>query len=107
MTARLIKPPRGTTAGDVYAANGRVERAWTTAVQNALSAMRRAYETLRDEPFPPSPTPRHHELRGRLRGLYEYEATGSLRVRYRRGDAGDEDGHPVVVLVESAPADTH
>lgn len=107
MTPRLLSPPRGTAAGDVYAANGSVERAWTKAVQNMPGAMRRSYEILRDEPFPRSPTPRHHELRGRLRDLYEYEATKGLRVRYRRGDTGPEDGKPVVVLVETAPADTH
>jgi hypothetical protein len=65
--------------------------------------MRRCYIELADNPFPPFPTPRHHEMKGRLAGVWEYEVGGGERVRYKRG----EDGQPVVIYAGPAPPDTH
>jgi hypothetical protein len=65
--------------------------------------MRRCYIELADNPFPPGQLPRHHQLKGKLRGHWEYEVTGGDRVRYKPGP----NREVVVTRAESAPGDTH
>lgn len=47
--------------------------------------MDHAYRELADNPFPPGYLPRHHELKGELRGRWEYEVGGGERIRRREG----------------------
>jgi hypothetical protein len=65
--------------------------------------MRRCYIDLADNPFPPGQLRRHHQLKGKLKGNWEYEVTGGDRVRYKRGPKGEV----VVTYAGSAPPDTH
>lgn len=67
--------------------------------------MRRCYIELADNSFPGMQTNRHHQLKGSLRGFWEYEVDSGARVRYKRGPNNE-----IVVLVVyagSAPSDTH
>lgn len=54
-------------------------------------------------PFPPGNLRRHHELKGKLRGNWEYEVTGGERIRYKRS----ADGDPLITYAGPAPPDTH
>jgi hypothetical protein len=65
--------------------------------------METAYRELADNPFPPGPLKRHHQLKGKLRGHWEYEVAGGERVRYKKGPGGD----PLVTYAGPAPPDTH
>ncbi|MFL5963270.1 MAG: hypothetical protein ACJ757_10310 [Gaiellaceae bacterium] len=65
--------------------------------------MDRAYREIADNPFPPGNLPRHHELKGKLRGHWEYEVGGGERIRYKER----ADGDPVVTYAGPAPSDTH
>ncbi|HWJ51477.1 MAG TPA: hypothetical protein VNR42_10670 [Solirubrobacteraceae bacterium] len=46
-----------------------------------------------------------HQLKGKLKGFWEYEVDGGARVRYKRGT----DDRVVVLVVDAgpAPSDTH
>lgn len=79
------------------------KRQWDKLCESYPAAMRRCYMELVDNPFPPGQRERHHELKGRLMGYWEYEVTGGGRVRYKRG----RHGEVVVVYAGPAPADTH
>jgi mRNA-degrading endonuclease YafQ of YafQ-DinJ toxin-antitoxin module len=50
-------------------------------------------------------TNRHYQLKGKLKGFWEYEVDGGAHVLYKRGP----DDHVVVlvVYVGPAPPDTH
>ena len=92
---------------EVYAPKGRypgrhkvyctVYRDWNKLCQNRPGPMRRCYTELADNPFPPMQTNRHHQLKGKLKGFWEYEVDGGARVRYKRGP-GDR-----VVVLTAAP----
>jgi mRNA-degrading endonuclease YafQ of YafQ-DinJ toxin-antitoxin module len=102
MSPREVQPP-----GEPYRGRHRVwatrPRAWQKLCQAVPGAMEAAYRELADNPFPPGNLRRHHQLKGRLKGHWEYEVTGGGRIRYKRGP----DGDPVVTYAGSAPSDTH
>ena len=104
MSPREVQPPEGRYQGrnKVYATSS-ARRGWEQLCQEKPGPMRRCYIELADNPFPPGQLPRHHQLKGKLRGQWEYEVTGGDRVRYKRGPAGEV----VVTRAGSAPADTH
>ena len=101
---REVHAPKGRYTGrnKVYCS---VYRDWNTLCQNRPGPMRRCYIELADNPFPPMQTNRHHQLKGKLKGFWEYEVDGGARVRYKRGP----DDHVVVLVVYAGPAppDTH
>lgn len=103
MAPRELKPPRGTYEGKhrIYG-TARGARGWQKLCQSKPGPMRRCYIELADRPFPPGQLPRHHRLKGRLKGTWEYEVSGGDRVRYKRGPGGT----PVVTYAGSHPADT-
>jgi mRNA-degrading endonuclease YafQ of YafQ-DinJ toxin-antitoxin module len=67
--------------------------------------MRRCYIELADNPFPTMQTNRHHQLKGSLKGFWEYEVDSGARVRYKRGP--NDEIVVLVVYAGSAPSDTH
>lgn len=99
---REVGPPGGRYEGR-HRVFSSVARDWNRLCQNTPGPMRRCFVELADNPFPPGQLRRHHQLKGRLKGLWEYEVTGGDRVRYKRGPGGEV----VVVYAGSAPADTH
>lgn len=99
-----VDPPQGTYEGEHKVhATGAGRRGWRKLCQNRPGPARRCYIDLADRPFPPFPTPRHHQLRGNLKGFWEYEIGEGERVRYKKG----EDGSPLIVYAGSSPPDTH
>ena len=102
MSPREVQPP-----GEPYRGRQRVwatrPREWEKLCHAVPGAMERAYRELADNPFPPGNLRRHHELKGKLKGHWEYEVAGGERIRYKPGP----DGEPVVTYAGSAPPDTH
>jgi len=100
---RELKPPRGAEAGKarIYGTSTGA-RGWERLCRSKPAAMKRYYAELTGNPFPPSPTPRHHRLKGKLRNFWEYEVSGGDRVRHKRGPGGEL----VVVYAGSHPSDT-
>lgn len=80
---REVHAPKGRYTGrhKIYCS---VYRDWNTLCQNRPGPMRRCYIELADNPFPPMQTNRHHQLKGKLKGFWEYEVDGGARVRYKR-----------------------
>lgn len=103
MTPDELKPPRGTYKGrhKVYG-TARGERGWKRLCQSKPGPTRACYIEIADNPFPPSQLPRHHQMKGKLKGAWEYEVSGGDRVRYKAGPNGD----PLVIYAGSHPADT-
>ncbi len=81
---REVHAPKGRYAGHhkLYCT---VYRDWNKLCQNRPGPMRRCYIELTDNPFPPMQTNRHHQMKGKLKGFWEYEVDGGARVRYKRG----------------------
>jgi mRNA-degrading endonuclease YafQ of YafQ-DinJ toxin-antitoxin module len=101
---REVYAPKGRYSGrnKVYCT---VYREWNKLCQNRPGPMRRCYIELADNPFPSLQTNRQHQLKGKLKGFWEYEVDGGTRIRYKRGPADR-----IVVLVVyagPAPSDTH
>jgi len=69
---RELHAPKGRYSGrnKVYCS---IYRDWNTLCQNRPGPMRRCYIELADNPFPPMQTNRHHQLKGKLKGFWEYE----------------------------------
>lgn len=103
MTPREVQPPRGTYKGrhKVYA-TARGSRGWERLCRSKPGPTRRCYIELADNPFPPGQQRRHHQMKGKLKGTWEYEVAGGDRVRYKRGP---KDG-PVIVYAGPHPPDT-
>lgn len=101
---REVNAPKGRYTGrhKLYCT---VYRGWNKLCQNRPGPMRRCYIELADKPFPPAPTNRHHQLKGKLKGLWEYEVDSGARVRYKRGP--DDRIIVLVVYAGPAPSDTH
>lgn len=101
---REVQPPRGRYKG-AHKVFCSVYRDWSELCQNRPGPMRRCYIELADRPFPASPTRRHHQLKGKLKGFWEYEDDGGARMRYKRGP----DHRVVVLVIYAGPAapDTH
>ena len=97
---REVYAPKGRYSGrhKVYCT---VYRDWNKLCQNRPGPMRRCYIELADNPFPPLQTNRHHQLKGKLKGFWEYEVDGGARVRYKRGP----DDRVVVLVVYAGPAE--
>jgi len=99
---REVHAPKGRHSGrhKVYCS---VYRDWNTLCQNRPGPMRRCYIELADNPFPPVQTNRHHQLKGKLKGFWEYEVDGGARVRYKRGP---DDRVVVLVVYAGLPRQT-
>lgn len=59
----------------------------------------------RGQSFPAGADHRHHQLKGKLKGFWEYEVDGGARVRYKRGP--EDRVIVLVVYAGPAPSDTH
>lgn len=101
---REVDPPRGRYKGRhrVFATK---PRQWVKLCQARPGPMRQCYVELADNPFPPGQLPRHHQLKGKLKGFWEYEVGGGARVRYTRGP--EKRVVVLVVYAGPAPPDTH
>jgi mRNA-degrading endonuclease YafQ of YafQ-DinJ toxin-antitoxin module len=101
---REVYAPKGRYSGShkVYCT---VYREWNKLCQNRPGPMRRCYIELADNPFPSLQANRHHQLRGKLKGFWEYEVDSGARVRYKRGP--DDRVIVLVVYAGPAPSDTH
>ncbi len=107
MSPREVQPPGNSYSGS-YRVFSTKKKAWDKLCQTYPGPMRGCYIALADSPFPPFPTPRHHQMHGKLKDFWEYEVAGGVRVRYRRGDPGTiAAGCPIVVYAGTAPPDTH
>lgn len=103
MTPRELQPPRGRYKGKnkIYGtASG--ARGWVKLCQSKPGPMRSCYIELADNPFPPGQRRRHHQMKGKLKGTWEYEVAGGDRVRYKGGPKGEV----LVIYAGSHPADT-
>jgi mRNA-degrading endonuclease YafQ of YafQ-DinJ toxin-antitoxin module len=91
---REVHAPKGRYSGrhKVFCT---VYRDWSKLCHSRPGPMRRCYIELADNPFPGMQTNRHHQLKGKLRGFWEYEIDGGARVRYKRGP----DDRVVVLVV--------
>ena len=86
MTPDELRPPRGVYEGkNKVHGTARGERGWRKLCQAKPGPMRRCYIALADAPFPPGQQRRHHEMKGKLKGTWEYEVSGGDRVRYKPG----------------------
>ena len=65
------------------------------------------YVELADNSFPPGRDPRHHQLKGNLKGTWQYEVGGGERVWYKRGEHAEYKDKPIVVYAGPAPPATH
>jgi mRNA-degrading endonuclease YafQ of YafQ-DinJ toxin-antitoxin module len=100
---REVHAPKGRYKGR-HKVFSTVYRDWSKLCQNRPGPMRRCYVELADNPFPVMQAPRHHQLKGKLKGFWEYEVDGGARVRYKRGP--DDEVLVLVVYAGSAPPDT-
>jgi mRNA-degrading endonuclease YafQ of YafQ-DinJ toxin-antitoxin module len=102
MPPREVHAPKGGYKGKhkIYST---VKRAWDKLCQARPGPMRTCYIEIADNPFPPGHQRRHHQLKGNLKGIWQYEVGGGERVWYKPGP----DGQPIVTYAGSAPPATH
>lgn len=110
MSPREIAAPAGAKRGrhPVMAANNSRRKQWDKLCGSHRGAMADCYTELSQNPCPPWPSRRHHQLKGKRHTqghgpFWEYELGGGERVRYKRGARGEA----IVVYAGPSPPDTH